>query len=93
MWEVGYSTGIRALPDSGAQLRQELALDEYPYLVEHMGQHVKASDRKDNGGGEFEFGLGLILDGLEKFRVTPVRPEPAPATAPRPRSRTAASKA
>jgi len=68
MWEVGYSTGIRALPDSGAQLRQELALDEYPYLVEHMEQHVKASDRKDNGGGEFEFGLGLILDGLKKFR-------------------------
>ena len=93
MWEVGYSTGIRALPDSGAQLRQELALDEYPYLVEHMEQHVKASDRKDNAGGEFEFGLGLILDGLEKFRVTPARREPARATAPRPRLRMPAAKA
>jgi hypothetical protein len=49
-----------------------------------MEQHVKASDRKDNGGGEFEFGLGLILDGLEKFR-TPARREPARATALRPR--------
>ena len=93
MWKVGYSTGIRALPDSGAQLREELALDEYPYLVEHMEQHVKASDRKDNAGGEFEFGLGLILDGLEKFRVTPARREPARATAPRPRLRMPAAKA
>ena len=65
MWEVGYSTGIKELPDSGATLRRQMSLDEYPYLVEHMGQHGKPS----RGDGEFWFGLDLILNGLEKIRV------------------------
>jgi AcrR family transcriptional regulator len=65
MWEVGYSTGIKELPDSGATLRRQMSLDEYPYLVEHMGQHGKPS----RGDGEFGFGLDLILNGLEKIRV------------------------
>ncbi len=69
MWEVGYSTGIKELPDSGATLRREISLDEYPYLVEHMGQHGKPT----RGDGEFGFGLDLILDGLEKIRVYPPR--------------------
>jgi AcrR family transcriptional regulator len=72
MWEVGYTTGIKELPDSGATLRRALTLDEYPYLVEHMEEHVTASRGDD---GEIEFGLDLILDGLEKIRVgrVPVR--------------------
>jgi AcrR family transcriptional regulator len=66
MWEVGYTSGIRELPDAGATLRRELTLDEYPSLVEHMEEHVKESGRK-GGEGEFEFGLDLILDGLERI--------------------------
>ena len=65
MWEVGYSTGIKELPDSGATLRRQMSIDEYPYLVEHMGQHGKPS----RGDGEFGFGLDLILNGLEKIRA------------------------
>ncbi len=68
MWEVGYTTGIRALPDSGERLRRELTLAEYPYLVEHMGEHQRKSGR-EGGESEFEFGLDLILDGLENIRV------------------------
>jgi hypothetical protein len=39
-----------------------------------MEEHVTAS-RGDDGESEFEFGLDLILDGLEKIRVgrVPVR--------------------
>jgi hypothetical protein len=66
MWEVGYSAGIKELPDSGASLRREILLEEYPSLVEHMEQHGKPS----RGDGEFGFGLELILDGLEKIRDT-----------------------
>jgi AcrR family transcriptional regulator len=69
MWEVGYTTGARELPDSGAALRRELTVERYPYLNEHMKQHVAESGRA-GGVGEFEFGLDLILDGLEKIRVT-----------------------
>jgi hypothetical protein len=42
-----------------------MSIDEYPYLVEHMGQHGKPS----RGDGEFGFGLDLILNGLEKIRA------------------------
>ncbi len=79
MWEVGYTTGIRELPDSGAALRRDLTLAEYPYLVEHMEEHVTASSGGD-GESEFEFGLDLIVDGLEEIRVRPARRAPAPAT-------------
>ncbi len=70
MWEVGYTTGARDLPDSGAAFRREFTVERYPYLNEHMEQHATESGR-DDGEGEFEFGLDLILDGLGKIRVTP----------------------
>ena len=63
LWEVGYSTGIKELPDAAA-FRRTFPVDRYPYIVEHMGEHGKKSD----GDGEFGFGLDLILDGLERFR-------------------------
>lgn len=65
MWETGYTTGIKELPDSGATLRRQISLDDYPHLVEHMGEHNTPS----SGDGEFGFGLDLILDGLEKIRL------------------------
>jgi hypothetical protein len=37
-----------------------------PYLAEHVEQHVTA--QSDDSGSEFEFGLGLILDGLKRAR-------------------------
>lgn len=66
MWEVGYSAGARQLPDMGAAFRRQFPVDRFPYLVEHMGEHGKKSNRSD---GEFRFGLDLILDGLEKIRT------------------------
>ena len=75
MWEVGYSAGARALPDLGAAFRRQFPVDRYPYIAEHMGEHSKKSSRAD---GEFGFGLDLILDGLEKIRIT--RPGPRART-------------
>ena len=69
MWEVGYTSGIRELPDSGAGLRRRISLDDHRYLIEHMGEHEKPG----GGSSEFAFGLDLILDGLEKLRVKPRR--------------------
>jgi hypothetical protein len=66
MWEVGYTAGARELRDTGA-FRREFPVDRYPYIVEHMGEHGKESTR---GDGEFRFGLELILDGLEKSRLS-----------------------
>ena len=46
---------------------QQLPADEYPDFVEHVRQHLEPHEG-DEGG--FEFGLDLILDGLERLRDT-----------------------
>jgi AcrR family transcriptional regulator len=41
---------------------------EYPFMAEHVEQHLRAlRGEADDEIGEFEFGLGLILDGLERL--------------------------
>jgi AcrR family transcriptional regulator len=47
-------------------LPQQLPADEYPYLIEHAGQHAAPLDQDDDD--EFGFGLDLILDGLDRLR-------------------------
>ena len=37
----------------------------YPYLVEHVGEHLKPRDPEDEG--DYAFGLDLVLDGLERI--------------------------
>jgi AcrR family transcriptional regulator len=43
---------------------EELPADEYPYLAEHIQQHLT---HEGIGGGDFEFGLELLLDGIERL--------------------------
>jgi AcrR family transcriptional regulator len=45
---------------------QQLPAEEYPYLAEIVGGYVTGSAYEF--ADEFEFGLGLILDALEKLR-------------------------
>ena len=63
LWEAGYSD-----PDLTEKAKAFVrdALAEYPFIVEHAEQHFTRSKRKDVR--EFDFGLDLILDGLEKIR-------------------------
>ena len=58
----------RISPDLATTFLRELPADEYPHLAEHVEQHLRESD--DDEEGEFEFGLDLILDGLERVRDT-----------------------
>jgi hypothetical protein len=44
------------------------SLDEYPFFAGHIEQHITESSPDEVS--EFEFGLDLILDGLEKVRDT-----------------------
>jgi hypothetical protein len=60
----------------GASILRQLA-GEYPQLAEMITQH--AMQPGYDYSEEFEFGLDLILDGLERLRVTKVssaRPRP-----------------
>ena len=57
--------------DLAAALQLQIAPDEYPYLTEMMNWIIQARvTQKDNMAyeSEFEFGLDLILDGLERLR-------------------------
>jgi len=73
LWQLGHAKAARMLaPPDGEDVAQwavrylEQMRPEYPYLAEHGDQHLAAGAR--DGRHEFEFGLELILDGLETQR-------------------------
>jgi AcrR family transcriptional regulator len=68
LWAAQLEVDAEELPDLAATFLRELPVDEFPYLVEHVHQHLK--DRNPEDEGSFAFGLDLILDGLEKIRDT-----------------------
>jgi len=45
---------------------EQISPETYPYVVEHAHQHIGEPDPE--APSEFEFGLDLILDGLERIR-------------------------
>jgi AcrR family transcriptional regulator len=67
LWLVGISAGLEQLGD----VRNAFDLFDaatLPHLAEHVGQHLRK--RRPDEPGEFEFGLDLILDGLEQKLAT-----------------------
>lgn len=50
------------LPQLAAELLRRAPETDYPYLVEHVRQHLDGSTHPSS----FEFGLDLLLDGLER---------------------------
>jgi AcrR family transcriptional regulator len=66
LWELGHSMPAgEDLGDLAATFLRTLPADEFPYLAEHVKQHVDAHDGEIS---EFEYGLDLILAGLKKAR-------------------------
>jgi AcrR family transcriptional regulator len=70
LWLLPYMAVARAQPDYAERFLGELSVDDLPHLVEHIGVHM-APDAP-GGVDEFEFGLDLILDGLEGMRGAPL---------------------
>jgi AcrR family transcriptional regulator len=72
LWELGHSAGAKtfaegeSLADAAARFLRELRSADYPYLAEHVEQHL--AEPEDEGPSEFEFGLDLIIDGLRRRR-------------------------
>ncbi len=67
LWQVSLPFETRAeLLDMAQGFLREFPADDHPYLLEHMQQHLGESSPA--GRTEFEFGLDLILDGLERLR-------------------------
>jgi hypothetical protein len=73
LWQLGHSAaaleigGAQDFADFADKFLQELRAGDYPYLAEHVEQHVNAAGDGESES-EFEFGLGLILDGLKRAR-------------------------
>jgi AcrR family transcriptional regulator len=67
LWQVNMPFETKAeLVDLAEGFLREIPADEYPYIIEHAEQHLAPSS--PDGATEFEFGLDLILDGLERLR-------------------------
>ncbi len=56
------------LSEAAENLRRQFSADEYPHIAETITEHVTRSGY--HFADEFEFGLDLILDGLERLRDT-----------------------
>lgn len=71
LWLVNLNLPAEAadLAALGAGVLRELPADRFPYLAEHVQQHLQPADPV--AGSDFEFGLDLILGGLERLRRTP----------------------
>lgn len=60
--QIGYEQGLAGdLDELAGKFLTELS-DDYPYMADHVRAHLA----DDGEGGEFEFVLDLILDGLER---------------------------
>ena len=69
LWQVSMPFETKAeLLDLAEDFLQQIPADAYPYVIEHAEQHLAPAS--PDGATEFEFGLDLILDGLERLRDT-----------------------
>ncbi len=65
MLQLNFPFDAEELQELAATFVRNLPADEYPYLVEHITRHIEPGEEQQ---GAFEFGLDLILDGLERLR-------------------------
>ncbi|MEX1171882.1 MAG: TetR/AcrR family transcriptional regulator [Chloroflexota bacterium] len=68
LWAAGYEQAARREPDMATRALSVLPLADYPAMAEHVEQHISGAAAR--GIPTFEFGLDLILDGLEGLLVT-----------------------
>ena len=73
LWQLGHANASRAFAPGGGESTEEFVArileqmrPQYPYLAEHGEQHMAPG--APSGEQEFEFGLDLILDGLQRQR-------------------------
>jgi AcrR family transcriptional regulator len=66
LWVVGMALDAEKLPGLAASFLENLPRDDFPFLAEHIETHLVPST--EYTGSEFEFGLELILNSLERIR-------------------------
>ena len=66
LWAPNFPATKEELADAATEFMERLSPDELPYVIEHIGEHLKPSPPGKKG--DFEFALDLLLDGLERAR-------------------------
>jgi len=66
LWSAQLQVDAEELRELANAFLGSISGDDYPYLVEHVHQHLRERDPGDEGS--FAFGLDLLLDGLERIR-------------------------
>ena len=64
VWHTGHSYSDEEVAQLIAKFSNTITPDEYPYVSEHVQQHM--SDGPHQETSAFEYGLELILDGLRR---------------------------
>jgi AcrR family transcriptional regulator len=68
LWEARFARTVHVpLEELAASVLRDLSVDDYPAVADHIGFHFRPPD--DKPIRTFEFGLDLLLDGLERARV------------------------
>jgi AcrR family transcriptional regulator len=73
LWELGHAAGARQMAEGGdladvaAAWIPRLREGGFPHLAEHAEQHLAGGA---GGESEFEFGLDLILESLDRARTS-----------------------
>jgi AcrR family transcriptional regulator len=75
LWLVGIRAGLERLGDV-TNAFDLFDADALPHLAEHAREHLR--ERGPDEPGPFEYGLDLILDGLERSRDAPREPAATP---------------
>jgi AcrR family transcriptional regulator len=65
MYVESFDFDVEELERLAAEFLETFPADEYPDLAQHIRQHAEPEDEHE---GTFEFGLDLVLDGLERLR-------------------------
>jgi AcrR family transcriptional regulator len=78
--EVSITIPRADLPRLASEFLRDFPRDEYPHFAEHIEYHVGTGIYDE---GDFEFGLDLILDGVERIQAA----QTAPADQQSPRAR------
>jgi AcrR family transcriptional regulator len=65
MYVASFDFDVEELERLAADFLETFPVDKYPDLAQHIRQHAEPEDEHE---GTFEFGLDLVLDGLERLR-------------------------
>jgi AcrR family transcriptional regulator len=68
LWELGHALDTKDIRDLAATFLRVFPADDYPYVAEHVEQHLTGFG--GDGEGAFTLVLDLILAGLERMRDT-----------------------